>query len=98
MTLADDTIGVDYFYWNHTGGLNGRGEWRTDNTCLSHWANVFYWTESDPDQWVDQDGPVRSRKSPQQNNPALDIAWQKVEQAIAQYELIKSLVGSKEVL
>jgi hypothetical protein len=90
-TLADDTCGVDYFYWNSTGGMNGRGEWRTDNTCHSHWANVYYWTESDPEVWVDQDGPVRNRKSPQQDNAAVAQAWADVEQAVERYRMIQAL-------
>jgi hypothetical protein len=92
MTLADDTIGVDYFYWSQTGGIKGQGEWRTDHTCHSQWANVYYWTESDPEVWVNSDPPVRYRKKAK-SNPALDIAWQRVEDAIRNYELIKALSG-----
>ena len=91
VTLADDTCGVDYFYWNSTGGINGRGEWRTDHTCHSHWANVYYWTESDPEVWVDQDGPVRNRKTNTQPNPALAQAWADVQQALERYEILKAL-------
>jgi hypothetical protein len=97
ITLADDTCGVDYFYWNKKGGLNGRGEWRTDETCHSQWANVYYWTDSDPSVWVDEDGPVRYRKSNNPNNPnkgmteAERIAWQQVEEALSRYETVKAL-------
>jgi hypothetical protein len=91
-TLADDTCGVDYFWWNPKGGLTGKGEWRTDHTCHSQWANVYYWTPEDPEQWVNNDVPVRNRKT-KQSNPALDIAWQNVERAVEQYELIKALAG-----
>jgi hypothetical protein len=90
-TLADDTCGVDYFYWNRPGGMNGRGEWRTDHTCHSQWANVYYWTESDPEVWVDQDGPVRNRKSPQQGNAAVAQAWADVETAVERYRMIQAL-------
>jgi hypothetical protein len=93
VSLGDDTCGVDYFYWNKRVGLNGQGEWRTDSTCHSRWVNVYYWTDSDPEEWINNDPPVRYRKNPK-HNPALEIAWQKVEQAIAQYELIKRLVGT----
>lgn len=92
MTLADDTTGIDYFYWNDTGGTNGKGEWRTDDTCYSRWANVYYWSKDDPEDWVNSDPPVKYRKKPK-DNPALDIAWQNVQRAVAQYELIRSLVG-----
>jgi hypothetical protein len=92
VTLADDTCGVDYFYWNRTGGMNGKGEWRTDSTCHSQWANVYYWTESDPEAWVDADPPVRYRNSAKQNmHPAEKEAFEKVQQAIEQYQTIKAL-------
>jgi hypothetical protein len=90
VTLADDTCGVDYFYWNKEAG-----EWRTDSTCHSHWANVYYWTYDDPEQWVDSDGPLRNRKKPKEN-PALDIAWKRVQESIRQYEIVKSLVGNTQ--
>lgn len=85
VTLADDTCGVDYFWWNRESG-----EWRTDSTCHSHWANVYYWTESDPEQWVNADGPVRNRKTPR-SNPALAAAWQDMQQAIERYEIVRAL-------
>ena len=85
MTLGDDTCGVDYFYWNREAG-----EWRTDGTCHSHWANVYYWTESDPEQWVNADGPVRNRKTPR-SNPALEAAWQDMQKAIERYEIVRAL-------
>jgi hypothetical protein len=86
MTLADDTTGIDYFYWNKE-----EGEWRTDSTCHSRWTNVYYWSKDDPEDWVNSDPPVRKRTK-LKDNPALDIAWQNVERAVAQYELIRSLV------
>jgi hypothetical protein len=90
VTLADDTCGVDYFYWNKDGGLKGQGEWRTDHTCHSHWANVYYWTPDDPEQWVDTDGPVRNRKTPR-SSPALEAAWWDMQRAIERYEMVRAL-------
>jgi hypothetical protein len=90
-TLADDTCGVDYFYWNKS-----EGHWQTDSTCHSRWANVYYWTEDDPEDWVDTDPPLAYRKKPK-SNPALAIAWQNVEDAIRKYELIKQLVGDEQL-
>ena len=87
ISFGDDTCGVDYFYWNHS-----EKEWRTDSTCHSQWANVYYWTEDDPENWVDTDPPLAYRKAPK-SNPALDIAWQNVQDALRKYELIKQLVG-----
>ena len=85
VTLADDTCGVDYFWWNREAG-----EWRTDRTCHSHWANVYYWTPDDPEQWVNADGPVRYRKTPK-SSPALAAALADVQQAIEQYEIVRAL-------
>lgn len=90
VTLADDTCGVDYFWWNPRGGLTGAGEWRTDATCHSHWANVYYWTPDDPEQWVDSDGPVRNRR-PERPDPALESARQELQQAIERYEIVRAL-------
>jgi hypothetical protein len=90
VTLADDTCGVDYFYWNPQGGTNGQGAWRTDSTCHSQWANVYYWTPEDPERWVDEDGPLRNRKTPR-SNPALESAWQDMQQAIERYEIVRAL-------
>jgi hypothetical protein len=87
MTLTDDTCGVDYFYWN-----KAEGDWRTDSTCHSRWANVYYWTPEDPEKWMESDPPVRNRKKPT-DNPALEIAWNNVQESIRQYEIIKGLVG-----
>jgi hypothetical protein len=91
VTLADDTWGVDYFYWNKDGGLKGKGEWRTDHTCHSTWVNVYYWTASDPERWADEDGPVRNRKAAK-TNPALEAALKEVTDAMERYEIIKRLI------
>ena len=87
MTLADDTCGVDYFYWN-----KAEGQWRTDNTAYHRWANVYYWTPEDPEKWMDADPPVKYRKK-STDNPALEIAWNNVQEAIRQFEIVKGLVG-----
>ena len=86
ITLADDTCGVDYFYWNKE-----ENEWRSDNTAYNRWVNVYYWTPEDPEVWVNSDPPVRKRKKPK-DNPALEIAWNNVQEAVRQYEIIKGLV------
>jgi hypothetical protein len=77
ITLADDTCGVDYFYWNKSAG-----EWRTDKTCHSHWANVYYWTEADSMCFF---------KKHIESDSALADAWAQVEKAIEQYEIVKAL-------
>lgn len=85
VTLADDTCGVDYFYWNQSAN-----EWRTDSTCHSRWANVYYWTPEDPEKWVNEDIPVRKRKT-QSSNSALAAAFANVQKAVEQYEIIRAL-------
>ena len=90
ITLADDTCGVDYFWWNKE-----EGEWRTDQTCHSRWVNVYYWTPEDPEKWVDEDGPVRNRK-PRKSNVALDAAFANVQKSVEQYEILKALVRTEE--
>ena len=85
ISLADDSCGVDYFYWN-----KAEGQWRTDNTAYHRWVNVYYWTESDPEDWVDSDPPLAYRKKAK-SNPALEIAWNNVQEAVRQYEIIKAL-------
>jgi hypothetical protein len=86
ITLADATCGVDYFYYNKE-----TEEWRTDSTCHSRWANVYYWTEEDPEKWVDSDPPVCNRKTKAKPNPALEQAWEDILLAVERYEIIKVL-------
>ena len=55
-------------------------------------AIVYYWTDADPVGWVDTDPPVVHRKK-SKGNPALEIAWNRVQEAVRQYEIVKGLVG-----
>lgn len=65
--------------------------WRDyESTSHGHDAIVYYWTEAAPETWVDDDIVINKKKRAE-NNPALDIAWQKVLHAVEQYELIKAL-------
>ena len=52
-------------------------------------AIVYYWTEADPEEWVNNETVINKKKVTP--NPALDIAWQQVVKAVEQYELIKAL-------
>lgn len=56
------------------------------NTCI-----VYYWTDADPDRWTDEDPPSINIKS-LKDNPALEIAWNNVQEAVRQYEFLKKLV------
>lgn len=64
-------------------------EWR-DYAAGGHYAIVYYWTDARPDEWVDADTPVAHRKKAKEN-PALEVAWRNVQDAIKQYEFIKAL-------
>lgn len=68
-------------------------EWRDYQSVSSSYAIVYYWTDATPDDWTDQDPPsVQLHKMKETPNPALDIAWQNVEEAIRQYRIVESLV------
>jgi len=53
-------------------------------------AIVYYWTEADPEAWVDGE-TVSKKKKKRKDNAALDIAWQRVQEAVRQYEVVKAL-------
>jgi hypothetical protein len=64
--------------------------WRDyESSSYGHDAFVYYWTDADPEAWTDRGAVIDKKKI--QSNPALEIAWQKVIQAVEQYELIKAL-------
>jgi len=83
--MGDDSTGTGYYYYNKSAN-----EWRDSKLSHAHYANVYYWTDADPDAWVDSDPPVIHRKAAVAN-PALEIAWKNVEEAIRQYEIVKAL-------
>jgi hypothetical protein len=69
-----------------------RNQWREYDSINSHDAIVYYWTEADPGKWVDNDPPVTHRKSvTTEANASLKSAWENVEKAVEQYNLIKAL-------
>ena len=68
-------------------------EWRDYNSG-GHYAIVYYWTDATPDEWVDNDPPVSQRKKTREDNPALQIAWEQVQEAIRKYEVVRSLIGN----
>ncbi len=55
-------------------------------TCI-----VYYWTDADPAGWTDSDPPSIHIKQ-LKDNPALEIAWNNVQEAVRQYQIIKGLV------
>ena len=86
MSMGDDSSNTGYYYYNKSSG-----EWRDSSLSTAYYAKVYYWTDADPEQWVNNDPPVSQRKKILQDNPALEIAWKNIEEAIRQYEIIKAL-------
>lgn len=62
-------------------------------------AIVYYWTNADPETWTDEDPPsvkIRKGYTPigvASKIPALEEAWNNVEEAIKRYETLKALVN-----
>jgi hypothetical protein len=84
--MGDDSTNVGYYYYNQSA----KG-WRDSSSSQAHYANVYYWSDADPEQWVDDDPPVVQRKKGLKVNPALEIAWNNIQEAIRQYEIVKAL-------
>ena len=85
-SIGDDSTNVGYYYYSA-----GANSWRDSSISQSHWANIYYWTDADPEAWVNADPPVSKRKTKRNDNPALDIAWNNIQEAIRQYEIVKVL-------
>jgi hypothetical protein len=84
-SMGDNETDTGYYYYSH-----GANSWRDSKLSQAHYANVYYWTDADPDAWVDSDPPLTQRKAAK-SNPALEIAWNNVQEAIRQYEIVKAL-------
>ncbi len=82
---ADGDSDHGYVYYD-----KGLDEWH-DYESGGHYAIVYYWTDATPDDWTDQDPPSINIKK-LKDNPALEIAWKNVEEAIRQYHIVKGLV------
>lgn len=76
-TFGDDGgPGTSYYAGRHSG-------WRERIAPHSPRAAVVYWCDVDPWLWDYQDDV--------ESTPAMKIAWDRVQEAIRQYELIKAL-------
>lgn len=84
MSIADNETKAGYYYWSSTSK-----EWRDSRISGAHWANVVYWTESDPAAWYDE--PAGRSKTKRTVSVAEQDAWRAVEQALEQYEIVKRL-------
>ena len=85
-SIGDDSTNAGYYYYSA-----GANSWRDSSIHSAHYANVYYWSDADPEQWVNDDVPVSKRKTKRKENPALDIAWNNIQEAIRQYEIVKAL-------
>lgn len=86
MSMGDDSSNTGYYYYNKSAG-----EWRDSSLSSAYYANVYYWTDADPEAWVDSDPPLTKRKASLDEKPAVKTAWENVQRAIEQYEIIKGL-------
>lgn len=85
--MSDDDHSTGYQWYDKK-----TNDWYNHNDCARN-ALVYYWTDADPEDWVDKDPPVSQRKKiNQESSPALQDAWKKVQEAIHQYEMIRTLL------
>ena len=83
MSMGDDETGCDYYYWNAKAA-----EWRDNQLSNAYSVNVVYWTEADPASWYDK---YRFRQRVSDVPAAEKDAWEAVQRAIEQYEIVKAL-------
>lgn len=76
-TFVDDGgLGTSYYAGRHSG-------WRERIAPHSPEAAVVYWCDADPWVWYDQGDPALT--------PAMKIAWERIQEAVRQYEIIRAL-------
>lgn len=84
---GDSDHGYLYYHKKTDNWYEYQGEVRSmyPRTCI-----VYYWSDANPAGWVDNDPPVSHRKKATPN-PALEIAWNNVQEAIRQYDIVRKL-------
>jgi hypothetical protein len=82
MSMGDDETGCDYYYWD-----TKRAEWRDSQISSAYYVNVVYWTEADPSDWYTN----YHRRTKEKMSPAEQDAWETLQKAIEQYEMVKIL-------
>jgi hypothetical protein len=88
---ADGDHDYGYVYYDKRDN-----EWRDyESTSYGHYAIVYYWTDATPDEWVDNDPPVSSRKRLDQLHPTEQAALADLEEAIKRYETVKALCAKQ---
>lgn len=87
--MADGDSEYGYVYYDQK--RNVWREYKTTNISEDS-IIVYYWTDAQPEKWTDEDpSSVELRKQKKENNPALELAWQEVEKALRQYDLIRRI-------
>lgn len=81
-SMGDDDTNTGYYYWD-----DKRAEWRDSSLSQSHYANVIYWTDADPDSWYEKHNMRRRDEI----SVAEKDAWNAVLHAVEQYEMVKAL-------
>ena len=90
---ADGDSDIEYLYYHKKTNKWYSYEGQV-NSMHPDTRIVYYWTDADPSGWVDSDPPISQRKKHREDNPALKIAWDRVQESIRQYEIVRSLIGS----
>lgn len=85
----------DYGYLYYDQKTKNWREYESDN--YGEAAFVYYWTDATPDKWVKSDPPIIYRTKPK-DNPALQSAWDNIQTAIEQYEMIRILTTDSDNL
>ena len=88
MSMGDDETRTDYYYWDPK-----YAEWRDyESRSAGHWANVIYWTDADPSDWYENYSmQPRKSKTKSKVSVAEQDAWEAVQRAIEQYEIVRKL-------
>ena len=82
FSMGDNETSAGYYYWDAK-----RADWRDSSTSMGRYANVIYWTDSDPAAWYDS---YDLRRRDEISESEKD-AWAVVERALEQYEIVRAL-------
>lgn len=88
---GDQDYGYLYYRKEDDSWYEHKGAW--NSSFPDEVSFVYYWTDADPNGWVDDDPPsVKLRKLKEEHNVALESAYKDVLIAIDKYNMIKELV------
>ena len=86
---GDHDHGYLYYHTKYKKWYEYEGSW--NSMFPDEVSFVYYWTDADPRGWTDEDLPSIKIKALKESNPAVQSAWDAVQEAIRQYEFIKKL-------